>query len=142
MMIAYNKKNKGFTLIELLITVAIIGILAGISYPSYLNYVNRSHRSDALSTLSQLQLTLERCYSQNFSYSAACTAKPTFPFTSPQGYYTISITNLGTSTYTLTATATGNQVSDTTCTTMSLNQANVKTAFSAGGAAQTVCWNP
>ena len=137
-----NNKNRGFTLVELLITLTIIAILASIAYPSYLNYVNRSHRSDALGMLSQLQLTLERCYSQNFSYSAACTARPNFPMNSPENYYTISIANLGTSTYTLTATARGNQVTDTTCTTMSVNQANVKTAFDSGGASQTVCWNP
>jgi type IV pilus assembly protein PilE len=137
-----DKKNQGFTLIELLISLSIIAILGTIAYPSYVSYVNRSHRSDALSTLSQLQLTLERCYSQNFSYSAACTAKPNFPITSPQTYYTISIANLGTTTYTLTATTAGNQTADTTCKTMSVNQANVKTAFDSTGAAQTACWNP
>lgn len=137
-----KKGIKGFSLIELLIAVAIMGILASLAYPSYLDYLNRARRADGLSTLSQIQLILERCYSQNFSYNAACTSLPAFPSNSPQGFYAISIANLGASTYTLTATAQGNQIRDSTCATMSVNQANVKTAFDTGGAAQASCWNP
>lgn len=142
MQLCFYKQYQGYTLVELLITLVILGILVGFAYPSYVNYINRSHRADALSTLSQTQLTLERCYAQNFSYSAACTAKPNFPFNSPQNYYNISITNLGTSTYTLTATAQGNQTRDRTCSRITINQANVQTAFDAAGTAQTVCWTP
>ena len=138
----FNKNKTGFSLIELLITLMILGILATIAYPSYVSYINRAHRADALSTLSQLQLTLERCYAQNFSYSASCTAKPTFPVTSPQNYYRINLSNLSTSTYTLTATAIGAQTRDTICASMSINQANVKTATDSSGVTQTVCWNP
>ena len=143
-MIHSRKCYKGFTLVELMITITIIGILTAIAYPSYVNYINRSHRSDALSTLSQLQLILERCYSQNFSYNAACTARPAFPLTSPQNFYTINIANLGTSTYTLTATPApgSSQIRDTTCASMSVNQANVRTATNTGGVAQAACWNP
>lgn len=132
----------GFTLIEVAISLCIIAILAALAYPSYLSYVNRSHRADGLSTLSQLQFTLERCYSQNFSYSASCTSKPTFPIISPQGYYKINISDLGTSTYTLTATTRGSQLKDTSCANMSVNQANVKTATDSSGTTHTACWNP
>lgn len=134
-------KKLGFTLVELVIALAIIAILATIAYPSYVNYVYRAHRADGLSTLSQLQLTLERCYAQNFSYSAACTARPSFPINSPQNYYSINLSNLGTSTYTLTATAQGAQANDTTCASMSINQANVKTAVNSTGTTETECWN-
>jgi type IV pilus assembly protein PilE len=137
-----RKKKLGFTLVELVIAMAIIAILATIAYPTYVNYVYRAHRADGLSTLSQLQLILERCYAQNFSYSAACTARPTFPVNSPQNYYNINLSNLGTSTYTLTATAQGAQTDDTTCATMSINQANVRTAVDSTGTTQTECWNP
>lgn len=134
--------SKGFTLVELMITISIIGILAAIAYPSYVNYINRSHRSDALATLSQIQLIMERCYSQSFSYTAACTAKPVFPLNSPQSFYTISIANLTASTYTLTATAIGSQVRDTTCASFTVNQANVRTAVDNTGTSQATCWNP
>lgn len=136
------RQTRGFTLIELLITLVIFGILVAIAYPSYLQYLQKSRRTDALSTLTQDQLILERCYSQNFSYATACGALPTFPQTSPQGYYTITISNLTATSYTLTATPTGIQATDTKCASMSVNQANVKTASDASASAQSECWNP
>ena len=133
---------QAFSLIELLIVIVIIGILTTIAYPTYTSYVLKSHRSDGLAALAQDQIMLERCYSQNFSYSAACNALPTFPQNSSQKYYSISLSNLGTSTYTLTAVPQGAQTNDKTCATMTVNQANVKTAADNNGNAQTSCWNP
>jgi type IV pilus assembly protein PilE len=137
-----SQKIKGFSLIELAIVLAIVGILAAIAYPSYSSYILKTRRSDAMAILTQDQITLERCYSLNFSYNAACAALPAFPQTSAQGFYSITLSNLGASTYTLTATPKGSQVKDTTCTTMTVNQVNVRTAANNGGAAQTICWNP
>ena len=135
-------KQSGFTLIELVITIAIIAILASIAYPSYLNYIYESRRTDGLAALSTAQLALERCYSQNFSYAATCSSLPAFPITSSQGFYTITLSNLGVSTYTLTATPQGAQAHDSTCASISLNQANVKTAQDSSGTDEAKCWNP
>ena len=134
--------SSGFTLIELLVAMVIFAILAAVAYPSYLTYLNKSRRTDAMGVLSQDQLILERCYSQNFSYTAACGALPTFPQSSPQNFYDITISNLTASTYTLTATPKGVQASDTTCASMSVNQANVRTASNSANASQSKCWNP
>jgi type IV pilus assembly protein PilE len=138
----YLKTIRGFTLIEVMIVVCIIGILVTISYPSYVSYLLKSRRADAMAALAQDQITLERCYAQNFAYNQTCSSLPTFPQASAQGYYRITLTNLGPTTYTLTATAVGGQTEDTTCATFTVDQANVKAAVDSSGTAQTICWNP
>jgi type IV pilus assembly protein PilE len=128
--------NKGFTLLELMIIVVVIGILSAVAYPSYRTSILKSHRSDAIATLSQDQAIVERCYAQTFSYTGNCPSLPAFPQTSSQGYYSITIANQTATTYTLTATAIGRQVLDTTCATMSVDQANQKRATN------PTCWTP
>ena len=136
-MTSYNRRiENGFTLIELMIVIVVVAILVVIAYPSYRAWILKSHRSDAMATLSQDQAILERCYAQTFSYTGACASLPAFPQTSSQGYYSITLTNQTATTYTLTATAQGTQTLDTTCLTMSVDQANQKTAT------QAVCWTP
>ncbi|PFH11994.1 type IV pilus assembly protein PilE [Collimonas sp. PA-H2] len=132
----------GFTLIELMIVVAIVGILAAVAYPSFQSYVLHSRRADALTALSQDQVIVERCYAQNFSYSQACAALPTFPLASPQGFYSVALSNLTATTYTLSATSIGSQTKDTKCASLTVDQANQKSAQDSSGNAQTVCWNP
>lgn len=134
------KKNFGFSLIELVSVMAIVGILATIAVTSYNASILKSHRTDALSTLTLDQTILERCYAQNFSYSAACTALPSFPQTSTLGYYSIAISNLSATTWTLTATPIGGQTRDTTCASITLNQSNQKTAIDSTGTSQPTCW--
>ncbi|KTD45147.1 type IV pilin protein [Legionella quateirensis] len=136
------RSMKGFTLIELLVTLVIIGILVAFAYPSYLQFIQKSRRADAQAILTQDQIIFERCYSQNFSYVAACGALPAFPQTTPEGFYTINVSNLTATTYTLTATPLGSQADDTKCASMSVNQANVKAAVDSTATAQTECWNP
>ncbi len=124
-----------------MVTLAILAVLVAVALPSYLSYVLRSHRSDAMATLAQDQAILERCYAQNYAYSAACL---TLPASSPQGYYSIAMApdSLTPSTYKLTATPTGSQAADTTCALIAIDQANTKTAFDANNVAQPSCWNP
>lgn len=136
------KLKKGFTLIELMIAVVVMAILTAIAYPSYRTYILRSHRIDALAALAQDQTVLERCYAQNFNYNAACASRPTFPHNSSQNYYSINLSNLTATTFTLTATPLGTQALDTTCSNFTLDQANQKTASDGSGTNQSTCWNP
>lgn len=64
-------RQKGFTLIELMITVAIIGILAGIAYPSYAEQIAKGRRADARARLMAAQQWMERYYTERYSYTSA-----------------------------------------------------------------------
>ena len=139
-------RARGFSLIELMVTVAIVAIIASIAYPSYRSYVLKSNRTDAIRALTQAAQTLQRCYSQTYTYIGCAPIPPTAPATaaSPNGYYSVSSTNVAAgppATFTVKATAAGAQVSDTTCRVFTLNQTGQQTAQDSGGADQSAtCW--
>ncbi|MFO6422829.1 type IV pilin protein [Motilimonas sp. KMU-193] len=123
-------KTAGFTLMEVMIVVAIIGILASIAYPSYQDYVKKSRRADAQAHLMKAALEQESwritnaTYAGNFASLALATSN---------AYYSFSVVSNAASTYTLKATATTgkgqdtDKVGSTTCTPLTLNQADAKT---------------
>lgn len=132
-----TQSQFGFTLIELVIVVTIVGILAAIAFPAYTSYYQRSRRSDAFQAIDTTQALLEKNYAANFTYASA-----TFPTTSQQGYYQISIPASSTTTYTITATAIagGPQAGDSQCFSLSMDQTGSKTSATASGAATSNCW--
>ena len=135
---SYSHVANGFTLIELMVAVAILGILVSVALPSYQKYIVKSRRAEAMAELSKAQTTLERCYAANFTYAGTCS--PPASTTTPNGFYTITSTGSAT-TYTFTATASGIQAADTSCFTMSIDQASQKSAADTGGTPQPQCWN-
>ncbi|MDH5594147.1 MAG: type IV pilin protein [Gammaproteobacteria bacterium] len=144
------KKNRinGFTLIELMIVVVIIGILAAIAFPSYRDSVRKTNRSDAKVALTRAAQMQERRFTEQGSYSNSIA--DVGGNTSPEGWYTMSLTDVsgtagctttnssGTTLYlcyTVTATATGGQADDATCATLSLDHTGAKTSTGGGD-----CW--
>jgi len=131
---------KGFTLIEVMITVAIIGILAAVTYPSYNEYIWRSNRTEAqqeLIRLANLQEQLfvdQRTYTANMSDLGVPVSAGGYqiPRHSANKLYTITGTKDG-RTFILSAKAQGVQVKDTGCTTLTINESGLKTPI-------TGCW--
>ncbi len=136
------QRHRGFTLIEIMVVVAIIAILAAIALPSYLKYVQRGRRSYAYDALTAEQSALERCYAATFTYSGCPSITSTsFAPPAPQtSYYMITAVTTAppaAPTYALTAVTQGAQTGDTTCATLTLNSAGVRSAKNSGGADTT-----
>ena len=64
-------KQTGFSLIELMVVLAIIGIITVIAYPSYQSYTCDTFKAQAVADLRVCALSLDRYYSDDFTYLGA-----------------------------------------------------------------------
>lgn len=141
------RKNRasGFTLIELMIVVVIVAILAAIAMPSYQRYVLRSHRTVAINALLDMASREARYYSANNVYTNALTganglgyaSSPTPVPDATTIYYNLSAALNGNS-FTLTASAAGNQANDAECGDFTYTGLGIKGITGTGTVAQ--CW--
>lgn len=131
-----KKKSKdfGFTLIELLISVAIVGILAGVAYPTYTDFVMRSNRSEAQRELLRYANLQEQVYVDSRSYASNMKGlgESTKNKTTASKNYLIKVQAQTTTSFILVAIAKNSQVNDTSCTRLRINQLGVKTP--------STCW--
>ena len=112
-------RSAGMTLIELMIVVVVMAILAAVAYPSYRDYVIRANRSGAQQFMLAIASRQEQYRLDARSYADSITATPGLGLTVPSELtlrYTFSMTNdaayPAATTYVITATAIGPQVSD------------------------------
>lgn len=139
------RRTRGFTLIEVLIVVALLGILAGIAYPAYTDYILRSKISEAIGNLSDMRTKMEQFFLDNRTYAGACTTATVAPLPSGDNarYFTYTCSNLGATSYLVTAT--GNASGGMSDFIYTIDQGNTRTTVgvpTAKGwvAPATNCW--
>lgn len=90
--------NRGFSLLELMIAVAVIGLLAAVAYPSYLAQMQDARRADGQAALMDIAARQERFFYDRRTFAAAIgngANQLNAPATSAEGYYNLSIVNVG-----------------------------------------------
>jgi type IV pilus assembly protein PilE len=65
------RKTAGFSLVELVVTMLVVGILAGISYPQYIQHVESGRVQEAVETISAISAAEGRYYAKYNSYCVA-----------------------------------------------------------------------
>lgn len=133
-----RKKQYGFSMTETLIVLVVIAILVSILTPAFRSYLHKSNRSDAVQSLLNTQILMEKYRVNNTSYSTSFT-DISGSSNSLNGFYTLTIPSAGTASYSLTATPTGTQSSDTACTNFTITYASGTTTLSS--LPQTDCWS-
>lgn len=141
-----QQASKGFTLIELMVVVAIIGIIASFAITSYSSSVEKTRRADGKAAVLQAAGEQEKVYAANNQYSGDITTLG--GATSSEGFYTLAATlqlngvdcAVPGTCFTITATATGAQLSDTNCATLTIDNLGRKRSYDTSATETDVCW--
>ena len=120
----HRKSAAGFTLIELMIAVAIVAIITAIAVPAYNDQIRRSRRAAGKAVAMEMVQTLERWHTVNNTYAGYAGTMNSPSNGDP--HYVVSASNLGVTTYTVSAVPQGAQADDK-CGTVTVNQAGAKT---------------
>ena len=135
-----GRMNRGFTLIEVMIVVALIGIIVAFGYPAYRDQVLKSRRADGMAALLELADRMERHYSDAGTYTKAdgtdIAVADVFP-SFASDYYTLSIDDQDTISFTISSAPKSTQVKDK-CGTFTLTSDGDKSVSASG--MKDECW--
>lgn len=128
----HGSNRNGWTLIELMIVLAVVAVLVALAYPSYTQYVRKAKRGEAQQMLMNWTVNQEIWRSNNPQYATnGNLAPPT------HDDFTLAASNISASSYTLTATAGGDQANDVekgvACDVMTINENGLKTPIECWG---------
>jgi type IV pilus assembly protein PilE len=133
---SYSRRRRtsaGFSLIELAITIAVLTIIVAVAVPSYADYVRRSARTEVQALITTAATRQSQFLVDRRRYADSLTVLNLSLPTSLQDKYTVSVAAVDgpPPTFTITATAKGNQAKDK-CPTLTLDQA--------GDRSPSSCW--
>jgi type IV pilus assembly protein PilE len=119
--------HRGFTLLEVLIVAVVLAVLAAIALPSYSAHLRKSARAEAQTFLTSAANSQQQFLIDRRSYAGSLATLKAAPPSDLTGKYNFALaTTAGPPpTFTLTATATGNQAKDV-CPTLTLDSSGTK----------------
>jgi len=131
-------RARGFTLLELTVVCIVISVLAAIAYPSYISYVQKTRRAEGKAALLAAAVQMERYMTEHNTYATASLGSTgVYPDHTEHGVYTLALTNLSASSFTLKATPVGAQANDP-CGALTYSDAGSKGVT--GAIAVGRCW--
>ena len=126
-----DRHGKGYSIIEVVLVVSIVAILAALAYPSYVGFARKARRAEAQEVLMNWANRQLVWRADHAGYNTA-DFNPT-----ATDFFTFSMV-ADTTSYTLPATAVGDQANDKqgtdSCATLTLDQNNVR-------GVQNDCWH-